>query len=38
MLLFLERVVHGFNATNLIINITQTIFVNEGILNFHFIS
>jgi hypothetical protein len=37
MLLFLECLVHGFNATNLIINITQTIFVNEGISNFHFI-
>jgi hypothetical protein len=38
VLLFLECVVHGFSATNLIINITQTIFVNEGISNFHFIS
>jgi hypothetical protein len=38
MLLSLQSVVDGSNATNLTIVITQTIFINKGISNLDFIS
>jgi hypothetical protein len=38
MLLSLERVIDGFNASNLTTIITQAIIINGGISNLNFIS
>jgi hypothetical protein len=38
MLLSLQQVIDGCNATNLTIVITQTILINKGISNLDFIS